>query len=170
MFSKLIRPKLSHIAVVPIWDREKVVAVVLAVPTPPGAAEISSSIQLDMPGSTAKASFTASVKVRGGTAVITTAQMEILKKALRDILDGMYGIWVPINFVTKGSDGQKMQVPLTDVQGAPRGLLEQLQVPKLSELGEQDTGQYDVRSLHKVMKCAPGDLEEIVGWLGVLRE
>ena len=56
------------------------------------------------------------------------------------------------------------------MQGAPRGLLEQLQVPKLSELGEQDTGQYDVRSLHKVMKCAPGDLKEIVGWLGVLRE
>ena len=73
-----------------------------------------------MPGSTAKASFNASVTVRGGTAFNTTAQTATLKKALRDILDGMYGIWVPMNFVTKGSDGQKMQVPLTDVQCTPR--------------------------------------------------
>jgi len=98
-------------SVVPIWDKEEVVAVVLTIPTPPGATEIPSSKQLDMPGSTAKASFNASVTVRGGTAFNTTAQTATLKKALRDILDGMYGIWVPTNFVTKGSDGREMQEP-----------------------------------------------------------
>jgi len=75
-----------------------------------------------MPGRTVtvKASFTASVKVRGGTAVITTSQTEIVKKTLRDILDGIHGICVLTNFVTKESDGQEMQVPLSDVQGAPQ--------------------------------------------------
>ena len=43
-------------------------------------------------------------------------------------------------------------------------------MPKLCEFGEQTTGEYDVCSLHRVMKCESEDLEEIVGCLGVFRE
>jgi len=58
--------------------------------------------------------------------------------------------------------------PTSDVAGILHPVLGLIAIPKISEMGAAE-GDNDIRKVHEQFMCEPGEVENVMEWLGEMR-
>ena len=123
-------------------------------------------IHMQAPGKGAK-TFAASVSVCRVPQKILGGRSEELKKAMLALVDRLDGLWVP-STCPRVVDDKSESYPTSDVAGILHPAFGLIAIPKISEMGAAE-GNNDLRKVHEQPMCEPGEVENVIEWLGELR-
>jgi hypothetical protein len=166
MYSLLIRDNFpNHVAVVTIWKDNSIVSLVTGYHAE-NDEDTPTEIRMQAPGKVAK-TFAASVSVCRVPQKILGGRSEELKKAILAIVDRLDGLWVPSTCPRVVNDKSE-SYPTSDVAGILHPAFGLIAIPKISEMGAAE-GDNDIRKVHEQLMCEPGEVENVMEWLGELR-